>query len=54
MTTRPGHHAARVNKGHPRRQARRDRAAERLAGHVYGRGCGKNCPKRPTDTGRNE
>ena len=27
--------AARTNKGHPRRQARRDRAAARAAVHVY-------------------
>lgn len=31
--------AARTNKGHPRRQARRDRAAERLANHVHHEGC---------------
>jgi hypothetical protein len=31
MSGRPGHHIARQNKGHPRRQARRDRAEERLA-----------------------
>ena len=44
--TRASEHAARVNKGHPRREARRLRAAERLAVHVTGPGCGPNCPKR--------
>ena len=38
--------AARTNKGHPKRQARRDRAAERLAAHVTGPRCGPNCPKK--------
>lgn len=41
--------AARTNKGHPMRQARRDRAAARLAAHVYDpRRCKKGCPKRET------
>lgn len=35
MSTRPGHTIARTNKGHPRRQARRDRAAERMAQHEH-------------------
>jgi len=40
MTRRaPGIPAARKNKGHPRREARRQRAAERKAAHV----CGPTC-----------
>ena len=42
MTARPGHKITRVNKGHPRRQARRDRAAARLAAHVCGPTCKRN------------
>ena len=42
---RPGFHAARTGKGHPRRQARQLRAADRLAAHVNGSGCGPNCEK---------
>ena len=33
--------AARMNKGHPRREARRQRAAERAAVHV----CGPTCKR---------
>lgn len=45
-STRNGH-AARTNKGHPQRQARRDRAADRLAAHVYDpERCKPGCPKR--------
>jgi hypothetical protein len=33
--------AARVGLGHPRREARRQRAAERLAAHV----CGPRCKR---------
>lgn len=39
--------AARTNKGHPKKAARRARAEERLEAHVYGPGCGPNCPKKP-------
>jgi len=40
--------AARTNKGHPKRVARRVRAAERLAEHVYNPDrCKPGCPKRP-------
>ena len=42
MSTRPGFHAARINKGHPRRQARRERAAARAALHVCGPTCKRN------------
>jgi hypothetical protein len=34
--------AARTNRGHPRRTARRERAAERLAAHVHGPTCKRN------------
>ena len=44
--TRNAGHAARENKGHPMREARRQRAAARLAVHVTGPDCGPNCPKR--------
>ena len=43
--TRSSAHAARTNKGHPRREARRQRAAERLAAHV----CGPECKRFRTD-----
>jgi hypothetical protein len=47
MTKRaPGVKAERVGKGHPRREARRLRAAERLEAHVNGPRCGPNCPKK--------
>lgn len=41
MSRRPGHTIARVNKGHPRRQARRDRAAQRALFHE----CGPQCKR---------
>lgn len=41
MTTRPGHRIARVTKGHPRREARRQRAQERAAVHV----CSETCKR---------
>jgi hypothetical protein len=45
--TRSALHAARTAKGHPMREARRRRAAERLAVHAYNpERCGPNCPKR--------
>lgn len=45
--TRSALHAARTNRGHPMREARRRRAAERLAVHVYNPDrCGPNCPKK--------
>lgn len=46
--TRASAHAARVPKGHPMREARRERAAERLAAHV----CAPTC--RRFRTGREE
>ena len=39
--TRSSAHAARVNKGHPLREARRQRAAEREANHV----CDPTCKR---------
>jgi hypothetical protein len=39
---RPGHRITRVTKGHPRREARRLRAAERQAAHVCGPTCKRN------------
>jgi hypothetical protein len=45
--TRSSEHAARTPKGHPKREARRQRAAARLAAHVYDpQRCGEECPKR--------
>jgi hypothetical protein len=45
--TRSATHAARQNKGHPLRTARRQRAQQRLALHVYdSEKCGENCPKK--------
>ena len=39
--------AARTNKGHPKKAARRARALERLESHINGPDCGPNCPKKP-------
>jgi hypothetical protein len=45
--TRSSEHAARTPKGHPLREARRQRAAARLALHVYSPDrCKEGCPKR--------
>lgn len=38
---RNGHDRTRILKGHPRREARRQRAAERAARHV----CGPTCKR---------
>lgn len=39
--------AARTNKGHPKRAARRARAQARLDVHTYNpERCGPNCPKK--------
>ena len=38
---RPGHTIQRIEKGHPRREARRQRAAERAAAHV----CNETCKR---------
>ena len=39
MSKRPGHRIARTTKGHPRREARRQRAQEREAAHVCVQTC---------------
>lgn len=45
--TRASEHAARTPKGHPLREARRQRAAARLDVHVYDPDrCKDGCPKR--------
>lgn len=46
--TRSAPHAARSNKGFPKKQARIKRAQERLALHVYNPNtCKKGCLKKP-------
>jgi hypothetical protein len=45
--TRGALHAARTSKGDPRKEVRRQRAADRLAAHVYDPAtCKPGCPKR--------
>lgn len=45
--TRGSAYAARTPKGHPMREARRERARLRLAAHVYNpETCKPNCPKK--------
>lgn len=45
--TRASEHAARTPKGHPKREARRERSAARLTRHVYDPDrCKPGCPKR--------
>lgn len=45
--TRSRTHAARTTEGDPRREARRQRAADRLAVHAYDpETCKPGCPKR--------